>query len=277
MVDCAFNLLSLPALVSAHEFLSALEQGQFLLSGVPHGWVLEPHASEAKHLASRDWNLFLLTEASGPVVQDKARELAVPLVQGTVSIPQVQYEQLVANMGKPATPSKDTPPLPREWDDGRTGHVPSRHVHPPKTGSLAPGELKLYEPMATLLSTALPDAVRDKPVSLFNLFKYRKGDPSVHKHYMQGFKDKFGPAAGAQLKFMGPVSSQPELVGQAAGRGAEAAESAGWQDANVVQYDSIWHYAYMLSTDVYQELNKEKVRGLENTCILLISEIELRA
>jgi hypothetical protein len=30
----------------------------------------------------------------------------------------------------------------------------------------------------------------------------------------------------------------------------------------------------MLSTDTYQELNKDKVRGLEDTCILLVSEDE---
>lgn len=30
----------------------------------------------------------------------------------------------------------------------------------------------------------------------------------------------------------------------------------------------------MLSTDVCQRLNKDKVRGLEDMCILLVSEVE---
>lgn len=42
-----------------------------------------------------------------------------------------------------------------------------------------------------------------------------------------------------------------------------------------MQYDSIWHYAYMLSTVVYQELNVQKVEGLVDTCILCVSEVEL--
>lgn len=48
----------------------------------------------------------------------------------------------------------------------------------------------------------------------------------------------------------------------------------GWQEANVTQYESIYHYAQMLSTNSYQKLNKDKVRGLEDTCILLVSEVE---
>ena len=48
-----------------------------------------------------------------------------------------------------------------------------------------------------------------------------------------------------------------------------------WEDANLIQYDTIWRYVYMLSIDVYPELNKEKVAGLEDTCILCVSEVEL--
>jgi hypothetical protein len=84
--------------------------------------------------------------------------------------------------------------------------------------------------MARFLSTALPGAKASGPVSLFNLFKYRSGDPSVHDKYMGDFKRKFGDSVGAKVKFMGPVKTQG--------------------------------------------LNKDKVSGLEDTCILLVSEGE---
>lgn len=276
MVDCTFYFLSLPLHVSAAGFLGKVSSDVVLISGVPHGWVLEPHSVDAKSLLNHKWNLFILTRSSTEAVDLAAKDQEVKLVKGGVSIPQAQYDQLLADINKPATPSKDTPLLPREWNNGQTGRVPDRHVLPAKAGPLAPGELKLYDPTASFLSTTLTDAVRDKPVSLFNLFKYRNGDPSVHEHYMQGFKEKFGPAAGAQLKFMGPVCSQPRSVDPQKPSSESVESEMSWQDANIVQYDSIWHYAYMLSTDVYQELNKEKIEGLDDTCILLISEVELR-
>ena len=77
---------------------------------------------------------------------------------------------------------------------------------------------------------------------------------------------------------MGPVGSL--VLDDTGGRQGqwqrgEDAGSGCWQEANLTHYDSIFHYAYMLSTDVYQRLNRDKVRGLEDTCILLVSEVEL--
>lgn len=92
--------------------------------------------------------------------------------------------------------------------------------------------------------------------------------------YMEGFKADFGDATGVSMKFMGPVKS--EIAYRSSGGGeSETKSCTWWQDANLVQYDTIWHYAYMLSTEVYAELNKEKISGLEDTCILLMSEVEL--
>jgi hypothetical protein len=121
--------------------------------------------------------------------------------------------------------------------------------------------------MARLLSTALPGTGQGS-VSLFNLFKYRSGDPSTHDKYMGDFKRNFGDSAGASVKFMGPLKSQfREKDERPSGN-----NNHGWQDASLVQYDSIYHYAHMLSTDTYQRLNQDKVRGLEDTGILLVSE-----
>ena len=129
--------------------------------------------------------------------------------------------------------------------------------------------------MAHLLSNALPKQVRQNPVSLFNLFGYKNNDSAIHEQYMRDFKRSFGDSAGAYVKFMGPVgplvdgtsiSQEQQQQGNDGGRG--------WQEANLTHYDSIFHHAYMLSTDVYQGLSKDKVRELEDTCILLVSEVK---
>ena len=91
---------------------------------------------------------------------------------------------------------------------------------------------------------------------------------------VEGFKQKFGPAAGAAIRFMGPVDGGIAYQEESTGGEAERTDEGSWQDANLVQYDSIWHYAHMLSTDVYQELNQQKMEGLEDTCILCVSEVE---
>lgn len=80
---------------------------------------------------------------------------------------------------------------------------------------------------------------------------------------MVGFKANLGPRSGGTVRYMGAVEKY-EI------RGEDGGER--WDDSALVQYDSVWHFAYMLSTDVYRGLNEEKVRGVEDTGILLISE-----
>jgi hypothetical protein len=89
---------------------------------------------------------------------------------------------------------------------------------------------------------------------------------------MGDFKRQFGDSAGARVKFMGPLKSQFREEEEEEGVGSL---DGGWQEANVTQYESIYHYAHMLSTEAYQGLNRNKVRGLEDTCILLVSEGEV--
>ena len=85
---------------------------------------------------------------------------------------------------------------------------------------------------------------------------------------MEDFKKGFGSSAGATVRFMGPVNEPLKY-------GDDCNAKENWDDANLVQYDTIWHYAYMLSTDLYAPMNKKKVSGLDDTCILCVSEVEL--
>lgn len=62
---------------------------------------------------------------------------------------------------------------------------------------------------------------------------------------MEAFKAEFGGTAGASLLFTGPV--------QGAVRGG--GEKCYWQDASLVQYDTIWHYAWIPSSGIDQQLN----------------------
>lgn len=270
MVECTVHLISLNPDATHAQVVSQLKAAdqKILIAGIPHGWVHKPHTNDVDQLVGSEWHLFVLTARSNDQVQlDQSAKSHITI---TVAIPEEQHKQLLQSISnRPST--HNTPQLPAEWLEQSTGnlHIPHEHICSQTEANPAAGTLQLDNTMANFLSTALPNNVNQKPVSLFNLFKYRNGDSALHEQYMQDFKDSFGDSAGAFVKFMGPVKSQLKTSN-------EGQQSTGsWQEANLTHYDSIYHYAYMLSTDVYQRLNKDKVRGLEDTCILLVSEVEL--
>lgn len=271
-MNCTIHLLALKPNKHVSQILRSIPGEEWnarcLVKGRPHGWVHPPKANNTAQLSASDWDLFLLTESGVKLPSDLQNETTAH-VSVNVSIPKSQYEDLRSRIGKTPSPIPETPALPSPWPNeggvpiSAISNVPRMH---------GPGELKLDAAMTDFLTTTLPSTVKNRPVSLFNLFKYPGRDSAVHNAYMEGFKEKFGPAAGAGVKFMGPVSEGVQFTG----RGSEDGRPEGeWHDANLVQYDSIWHYAYMLSTDVYQELNQQKMEGLEDTCILVVSEAEL--
>lgn len=276
MVGCTIHLLSLTPGISLDQVVSRLRantNSRVLITGIPHGWVHKPHKLNVNELLSHEWHFFVLTTApSKPLQLDSGIEAYIKI---NVAIPEEQWNQILNSTSKK---SHNVPQLPPEWLEQSTRdlQIPKKHITSQTTPNPPPGTLILDTFMAQFLSTALPQPVRQKPVSLFNLFRYRNNDSAIHELYMQDFKRSFGNSVGAYVKFMGPVGP---LVTDGTGESQEPQQqggaSDGWQEANLTHYDSIFHYAYMLSTDVYQGLNKDKVRGLEDTCILLVSEVEM--
>jgi hypothetical protein len=277
MADCTIHLLSLRSGIAPDKVVSHLRVNanqKILITGVPHGWVHKPHKLDVDKLLSHGWHLFILTTASSqPLQLDSGIEAQLQI---NVTIPEEQWNQLVEPT---ANKSHNIPQLPSKWLEQSTGdlHIPKEHVASQTTPNPPPGTLILDPPMARFLSTALPKPVQQKPVSLFNLFKYKNNDSAIHEQYMQDFKRSFGNSAGAYVKFMGPVGPLIDNISENQSQQQEqhGDDGGSWQEANLTHYDSIFHYAYMLSTDVYQGLNKDKVRGLEDTCILLVSEVEM--
>jgi hypothetical protein len=268
MVDININLLALKPGGRATDLQDHLKDA--LVTGIPHGWVHKPHDYDREQLLAHDWDLMVVSQS------DSLCRSVDGYVDASINIkaqiPQEQYESLMARKGKEPKPSTATPALPSDW---QVEKIPRACIIEDKADALGSGELRLDKSMASFLSAALPSTVADKPVSLFNLFAYKNRDATVHNAYMGGFKQSFGDAAGAAVQFMGPLQHTLEYVHQGNPRKALAGPRARWQDVNLVQYDTLWHYAYMLSTDVYKELNKQKVAGLYDTCILIVSEAEM--
>lgn len=271
-VDCVVNLLSLQPDKKLDQLLASLKDSasQILLKGRPHGWVHPPHDLDKAALTGHSWDLFLLTGSS--LDASNVEDFVSARVSVNVSVPKAQYDKIESQIDTIPQATKETPPLPSDWS--KSGGIPSSAITQANPNPSRVGQLELTPKMVNFLSSAIPADVRNAPAAFMNFFKYPQGDSSVHDSYMQGFKDNFGDAAGATVKYMGPVKGNLKYT--SSGNAPKASgDLRRWEDANLVQYDSVWHYAYMLSTDVYQILNKEKMEGLEDTCILLVSEIEL--
>jgi hypothetical protein len=233
-----------------------------IIKGKPHGWVHKPHFLSKDKLLANAWDLFLVTKE--PELPDEALRHVKDLLTIPFSLPQDQFGQLQSKFTSRPRASDKTPPLPQEW---QKGGIPESAITVAKDESLKPGELHLDPSMTDFLSKALPTELINEPVSLFNLFKY-KGSSAIHDDYMEDFKKGFGSSAGATVRFMGPVGGLLKY-------GDQGKAELSWDDANLVQYDTIWHYAYMLSTDLYAPMNKKKISGLDDTRILCVSEVEL--
>lgn len=233
-----------------------------VVRGKPHGWVHRPHFLDKDRLTAHAWDLFLVIKE--PWLPNEALKHIKDHLIIPFWLPKDRFEQLQSTSASRPQASDKTPALPEEW---QKGGIPKSAVATAKNGPLEPGELHLDPSMTDFLTNALSAELANEPVSLFNLFKY-KGSSAVHDDYMEDFKKGFGNSAGATVRFMGPVGGPLRY-------GDDGKAKQSWDDANLVQYDTIWHYAYMLSTDLYALMNKKKVSGLDDTCILCVSEVEL--
>lgn len=255
------HLIALNSSSNVHDVMRTVSEIA-IVKGKPHGWVHQPHFLNKDKLLAHAWNLFLVTKE--PKLPDEALRHVEYLLTIPFSLPQDQFGQLQSTSTSRPRASDKTPLLPQAW---QKGGIPESAITTAKSGSLGPGELHLDPSMAEFLSTTLSAELANKPVSLFNLFKY-KGSSAIHDDYMEDFKKGFGSSAGATVRFMGPVGGPLKYKDHDKG-------GLKWDDANLVQYDTIWHYAYMLSTELYAPMNKKKISGLDDTCILCVSEVEL--
>lgn len=272
--------------------LTSFDEPPYLLKARPCGWIQAPRRLHRAQLTASAWDIFLVTRR--PTLPAGLAASLAAHISAPVAIPQDQLDALLSRAAAQPAPGKDTPPLPPDWQPdhdhdhdhascpgpgyGRRGskfygQIPSHEVLANLGRAEHAGELRLDHAMAWFLSSAEPASVRGSPVSLFNLFRYKDGDRATHEAYMRGFREAFGTKAGARVRFMGEVG-ELGFEGEVHG-GEEDGDAGGWDEANLTQYDSVWHYAYMLSTEGYRELNREKVEGLDDTCILLVSELAL--
>ncbi|KAF2176793.1 hypothetical protein K469DRAFT_722020 [Zopfia rhizophila CBS 207.26] len=106
-------------------------------------------------------------------------------------------------------------------------------------------------------------------VSMLNLLSFKPGMKDSYLQYGKAFSSSIGSKRGGNAKLVGTVL---EVNGQK--KSKRAGGEAEWDEIALAHYPSILHFADMLASEDYQEVNKKyRVPALTDTFILCTSEI----
>ena len=87
-------------------------------------------------------------------------------------------------------------------------------------------------------------------------------NPNMHSEYLvygKAFAESIGKKRGGNAKLVGNIVDKKE---------------GGWDEFALAHYPSVLHFADMLASSDYQEVNlKHRVGSLRDTCILCTSEL----
>lgn len=252
MSRCTFYLLSING--SASDFKASLSTipNKPLYVGKVHRWVVPLKIYSLGPQGQAPWDVFLFFSGSIELPeQTKALLKAEWRLEAEAPSPMLDAVP-TTNQRLSHLKPEDIPPLTGGWE------------HVPKV------DLDRHQEMA--YSPELQEWVRSfgaqegkNAVSMFNLLSYHEGKREVFMQYVAAFGATLGKAVGSEALIIGGVkrcSSTPYGEKQ-------------WEDAALVHYPSIYHFAELVASDEYQKLDAEyKVGTIKDTGILCLTELE---
>ncbi|KAG0646806.1 hypothetical protein D0Z07_6105 [Hyphodiscus hymeniophilus] len=147
---------------------------------------------------------------------------------------------------------------------------PSKGSVPPLTGSLDKARLRSSSQDLELSSELLGWAESfgkqegSGAVSMLNLLAFK---PDLKSEYMK-YGAEFARSAGSKR------GGTAKIVGSVIHNGRESDGGEGWDEVALAHYPSISHFADMLASEDYQDINKRyRVESLRDTFILCTSEL----
>ena len=106
-------------------------------------------------------------------------------------------------------------------------------------------------------------------VSMLNLLSFHSGPKprSQYAKYGRAFAESIGSSRGGEAKIVGKVVSHET--------GKEERKGKVWEEVALAHYPSVLHFADMVASEDYQEVNQRfRVGSLRDTCILMTSELD---
>lgn len=172
---------------------------------------------------------------------------------------------------------------------------PSTSAIPPLTGALtqplvqqSSQSLALSPELQTWIKSYSTSLGGKSAVSMLNFLAFIPERKSSYLQYGKAFAESIGSKRGGNAKLVGhaiypsdsglPSTSSPSPSGHPVSDSETSSkdETVKWDEFALAHYPSITHFADMLASKDYQEVNqKYRVPSLKDTCILCTSEIEV--
>ncbi|KAE9370748.1 hypothetical protein N431DRAFT_427111 [Stipitochalara longipes BDJ] len=257
MPACAIHLLSLHPSTSIPDFIRVLHSQKeaikpLVISHVIR-WIILPTSLSTPELLAKNihWDLLLILPSTNSLPTPLQKLIAH---QWTVKagVPSRLLIDFDSKSQKLLHPRKsDIPPL--------TGSLEQPRISSSSQGLELSPELRIW------IQTFSHTKEGSSAVSMLNLLSFLPGKKASYLHYGAEFAKSIGSRRGGNAKIVGSVIHDEKT-----------AEGEGWDEVALAHYPSILHFADMLASQDYQEVNQRyRVPSLRDTFILCTSEIGL--
>jgi hypothetical protein len=249
MPACILHLISLSSSVPQSRFLSVLSSSSLkpLIVAKVICWIITPTQLSVPALLhpKSPWDLFIVTEGPLPLSSD-LKSMLTDYWCITAGVPSRLVNGFVDRNNKILHPLPSSiPPLTGSLDQ-------------PRITSSAQG-LELSSNLRQWITSFSASSGRGA-VSMLNLLAFNPGLKDSYLAYGKAFAETIGARRGGNAKIVGNVINHEQ----------------GWDEIAVAHYPSILHFADMLASEDYQDVNRRhRTPSLKDTCILCTSEIAL--
>lgn len=276
MATVTFHLVSLGS-ADSDSFVSSLralpESQRPLWLGQVHHWLHEPQISAAALLGTgshiKKWEYILVSENDLPAEVESQ-------LSARWSITADSPEDMPSLLTKQSRSAQAAPSLPGGWSpedhSGLDASVAPQGLHfsldlrSRTLGAAQSTDGKTVRDFVREFGTAHPG-----PVIMFNLLSYLpEGRPIYLGGYIGGFMKEIGPMYGGEaLQFASGATAWSSQAD-------EQSQDGVWEDAALVWYPSLWHFAKMVDDPVYIDLDRKfKPVSLRDNPLACCTEIEL--
>ncbi|KAE8443017.1 hypothetical protein EG329_002481 [Mollisiaceae sp. DMI_Dod_QoI] len=256
MPICTIHLLSLTPTTSLPTFLqtlSSLALRPLTIARIIRWIILPTHLSTTSLLSQNiHWDILLILPSPHPSLPPSLQPLISHHFSLPAGIPSRLLHDFPAKNARLLHPAKnDIPPL--------TGSLSTPLLAPSSQG------LELTDELLAWIAEFSKIEEGKGPVSMLNLLAFREGMKEAYLEYGREFAGGIGRRRGGVAKIVGSVV-----------KGEKEGEGEGWDEMALAHYPSLWHFADMLASEDYQDVNKKyRVPSLRDTLILCTSELGL--
>ncbi|TGO63048.1 hypothetical protein BOTNAR_0105g00080 [Botryotinia narcissicola] len=252
MPACTLHLLSLSVTVT--DFLSALSTTSLtpLTIGRVVRWIVLPTSISIDPLIARNihWDILMILPNTD-ILPASLQNLILHQWQVTAGIPSRLLHDFASKNRRLLDPRpEDTPPLTGSLNNYRA--------------KASAQSLELSPPLMEWIKTYRNQEGRGA-VSMLNLLAFKPGLKEEYLKYGAEFAKSIGSKRGGIAKIVGTVIHE-----------GDSKERGEWDEVAVAHYPSIEHFADMLASEDYQEVNhRHRVGSLKDTFILCTTELDM--